>query len=369
MAPQELTWKQAAAWRARRHWLDERRPCADPVAVASAIGGLHAQVMSSAELSVWARADGLPPGAGVAQALWDDRTLVKTWAMRGTLHLLATTEYRTFQAALSQRRHYFTASWLRGFGLTADEMSHILETVPKALRGQLLTREGLAAAVSPKVATSWGSLLKPSAFRGELCFGPNAGQNVRFTHPETWLDLGPPAEPEHAARCVTRRYLAAYGPATRVDYAHWWGGLSPAQAGKLIAALGDEVVAVDVDGVPHWMPAGVEPDELAPLKTVRLLPAFDPYVINASPHAEHLLPAPEHRKKVFRPQGWLSPVLLVGGLLQGLWRSERTGSRVVVRIEPFLPLPAWARKAAETEAERLAAFLGGELDLRLADPG
>lgn len=331
------------------------------MAVASAIGGLHAQVMSSAELSVWARVEAVAPGA-VAAALWDERTLVKTWAMRGTLHLLPTAEYRTFQAVLSQHRHYLTASWLRGFGLTEEEMRHILAAVPQALRGNLLTREELAAAVSPKVATSWGSLLKPSAFRGELCFGPNLGQKVRFTHPETWLELGPPVDPADAALEITRRYLAAYGPATRADYAHWWGRISPAQAGKLIAALGDEVTSVDVEGVAHWMPAA--DFDVAPVKTVRLLPAFDPYVINASPHAERLLPAPELRGRIYRPQGWLSPVLLVGGLLLGVWRTERKGTRVVVGIEPFTTLPAWARKAAEAESERVAAFTGGTLDLR-----
>ncbi len=369
MTPRTLTWREAAAWRARRHWLDERRPegaggAVGAVAVASAVAGLHAQVMSSAELSVWARAEGRPDVGG---ALWERRTLVKTWAMRGTLHLLPTSEYRTFQAALGRYRHYRTPGWLRGFGLTADELDHILSAVPHALRGRLLTREELAAAVSPKVATSWGSLLKPSSFRGELCFGPNLGQKVRFTHPETWLELGPAADPDEAAREMTRRYVSAYGPATRLDYAHWWSGLSPAQAGRLIAALGEEVSEVAVEGVPHWMPSG-DDTPVGTLRSVRLLPAFDPYVIAASPHATHLLPAPaaELRGRIYRPQGWLSPVVVVDGLMEGVWRSDRKGARLVVTIELFRDLPAWARRAAAVEAERLAAFQGGTLDLRFA---
>lgn len=214
-------------------------------------------------------------------------------------------------------------------------------------------------------------MLKPSAFRGELCFGPNLGQRVRFTHPETWLPLGPVVDPEAAARQMTRRYIATYGPATRLDYAHWWGAMSPAQAGKLIAALGDEVRAVDVEGVPHWVLAGDDAQlDVSPLKTVRLLPAFDPYVIAASPHAEHLLPAPapEVRGRIYRPQGWLSPVVVVGGVMQGVWRSERKGARLIVAIEPFVELRAWARTGVEREAERLAAILGATLDLRFA-PG
>jgi hypothetical protein len=61
---------------------------------------------------------------------------------------------------------------------------------------------------------------------------------------------------------------------------------------------------------------------------------------------------------VYRPQGWLSPVLLVNGRMLGVWRHEIKGSRVDVIIEPFVPVPAWVRNAAEQEADRLAAFLG-----------
>ena len=100
---------------------------------------------------------------------------------------------------------------------------------------------------------------------------------------------------------------------------------------------------------------------------VRLLPAFDQYVVTATRQAEHLLPGP-FKARVYRPQGWLSPVLLVGGRMEGVWRQEVKGGRVQVTIEPFAgPPPAWARRAAEAEAERLAAFAGGQLELRWAD--
>jgi len=97
---------------------------------------------------------------------------------------------------------------------------------------------------------------------------------------------------------------------------------------------------------------------------VRLLPAFDPFVIGASAHAEKLLPE-GLRAKVFRPQGWVSPVLLVNGRMEGTWRHQQKGGRVEVTVEPFGDgkTPTWVRRAAGDEAERLAAFLGGGLDL------
>ena len=80
-----LTWPKAAAWRMGRHHFDKRAPAGRMLAVASRLCGLHAQVMSSAELTLWARVEGLKRQA-VQRALWEDRTLVKTWPMRGTLH-------------------------------------------------------------------------------------------------------------------------------------------------------------------------------------------------------------------------------------------------------------------------------------------
>src|SRR5436189_6188583 len=106
-----LTWPRAAAWRMRRHNLDRRAPARSMLAVASRLCGLHAQVMSSAELTVWARVEDLDRRA-VQRALWEDRTLVKTWAMRGTLHLLPAAELPLCRAALStSRRHLKAAMW------------------------------------------------------------------------------------------------------------------------------------------------------------------------------------------------------------------------------------------------------------------
>jgi Winged helix DNA-binding domain len=66
---------------------------------------------------------------------------------------------------------------------------------------------------------------------------------------------------------------------------------------------------------------------------------------------------------VYRPQGWLSPVVLVDGRMEGVWRYERRGDRLSAGIEPFARQPDWVRRAAEEEAERLARFVGSELEL------
>src|SRR5690348_3303526 len=111
-----LTWTRAAAWRGRRHCLDRRAPAGSMLEVASSLCGLHAQVMSSAALALWARVEDLAPQA-VQRALWQDRTLVKTWAMRGTLHLLPSAELPVWHGALSTSRRYRRpAIWRRLLG-------------------------------------------------------------------------------------------------------------------------------------------------------------------------------------------------------------------------------------------------------------
>jgi len=321
----KLTWPRIAAWRVQRHQLNERARAENMFAVVTRLCGLHAQVLSSALLTLWARIEDIKRDA-VRRALWEDRSLVKTWAMRGTLHLLAVDDLPLWHAALSTSRRYRKPGLWRRFGLTLDELDRLTEAVGDALDGCVMTREELAQKVgnitgSVKFARklafgSWGTILKPAAMTGRLCFAPSVGQRVRFT-------------------------------------ARQW-----------ISTLGDEVAPVEVEGQRAWMMAtdAREARELSPKESVRLVPAFDQYVIGASRHAENLLTG-GLRSQVYRPQGWVSPVLLVDGFMRGVWFHEIKGSRVQVVINPFLKVPSWVRRGAEEEAERLAGFLGCNLKL------
>lgn len=362
-----VTWPQVLAFRGTRQHLAALAPAAALLDVASRIIGAHAQVAASAELTLWARLDGLAPGA-VDAALWEDRTLVKTWAMRGTLHLVPAAELGLLvgaQGGLKPRHHQ--AAWLRHHGLTREGAEAMLAAIPVALRGGELTREELAAAVAQatgapelveKLRGGFGDLLKPAAFAGDLVFAPSEGQKVRFTHPDRWIGPLAVPDPDAAAREVATRYLRAYGPATREAFARWFGMPSPAQAGRWLRGLGDVVVEVELDGRAHLLLAEDLPalEAAAPTGWVRLLPAFDHYVVAAPRDAEAVLPAP-HRARVYRPQGWLSPVVVHDGVMVATWAHERAA----ITVEPFgRTLPAEVRRGIEAEAARLAAFLGGE---------
>jgi hypothetical protein len=121
---------------------------------------------------------------------------------------------------------------------------------------------------------------------------------------------------------------------------------------------------VEIEGSRAWILGEHLPELEAaePSGVVRLLPAFDHYVVAAPRDREAVLPE-ALKCRVYRSQGWLSPVLLVDGRMEGLWRHNRKGGRLIVEIEPFATQPEWVRRETEEEAERLARFLGGELEL------
>ncbi len=357
------------AWRLARHHLDRRAPRSRLTQVVADLCGAHAQLMSAAALSLWARISDLRQ-QDVREALWQRRTLVKTWGMRGTLHLFGADEFPLYAAALSTRVGYTRNVWLKYFGLTTEEVEQVIEAVRGALGARPVTREELAdavarragAAMRAKMLSGWGTMLKPAASRGALIFGPSRGQNVTFVRPDRWLRRWRRPDPERAVQEVLQRYLETYGPATHDDFARWWG-IDAGPARRLMGALGDELEPVEVDGRRAWARRGQSRriSAMKPPAGVRLLPNFDPYVIAYRPREE--LVEPRFGPRIFRPQAWVSPVLLVDGRAAGVWEQRRRGSRIEVTVEPFGRLLAAVKREVQEEVARLGAFLGGRVDV------
>jgi hypothetical protein len=376
MTVKSLKWHQVNAWRLSQHCLSPRLKRRDYVKAVTRTVGIQAQVMSAAELALGARVEGLTPQA-VQAALWQDRTLVKTWAMRATLHLIAASELPLYVAA---RSVYEARNWLKYFtyfGITPAQYEAFLAAVPQVLGSEPMTREQLATAVAKHIrapelgrrllSSSWGSLWKPSAWRGDLCFGPNRGQNVTFVRPSQWLSHWQSVEPYPALQEIARRFLRAYGPATPEGFARWWdggGGIGPAR--KVFQSLGDELQTVEVEG---WRAVALrgtlEPmQSLETAGSVRLLPLFDAYLLGLSHDLEPVLPK-TFKNQVFRPQGWISAVVLVDGYVKGVWEFKNRRSQTIVKVHLFSSPTASVRKGIEAEAERLSAFLNTQVVLEV----
>jgi hypothetical protein len=363
-ATAKIDWPVLRRWRVAAHRLNRRGAAGELRAIVTGLCGLHARTQTSPELTLWARMRGVT-GKTVPDALWKRRELVKTWATRGIPHLLPSGEYALWQAALSTYHPQLT-----GGGTVRNE--RLTETVGAVLMGTTLTGDGLVDEIAARLGRDeadrlrqdWEALLRPASVLGELCFGSDDG----FTNPRTWL---PQADEHHPARAVAelaRRYLALNGPATKSDFGRWWG-VGPAEAGRIFERMGDELAVVDVHGTNAWFPAELlaELRDAPPVRSVRLLPAFDPYVVAAESHARRLTTG-DFIARIYRPWGRLSPVLLVNGVMAGTWTHEVTDKRVNVTIAPFRPVAKLVRVAAEKEAASLAAFFGGELDLTVTPP-
>jgi hypothetical protein len=328
--------------RIARHYLGaERGP--DVVAVARRLSGIHAQVASAAQAAADLR---LARPADLDRALFRDRTLVRTWAARGTLHLLPAADLPIWVAAMSTRTRETTASWLRYHGVTAGQMQAILAAVPDVLGGTPLTREELAAGIISATGDKdllepliqgFGAVLKPLAFRGLLCSGPPRGRNVTFVAPQQWLGPFQPPPAEDAIDALVLAYLGTYGPAGPEEFARWFD-LRPALAKQSFARLAPRLVEVPDFGM---LPAD---DPVQTTDTVHLLPAFDPYVVGSTRQLDRISTGPT--SAVSRPQGWISPTLVVNGRIVGIWEPSDAGPRITA----FGRLPARLRRALPENA-------------------
>ncbi|BCB84127.1 winged helix DNA-binding domain-containing protein [Phytohabitans suffuscus] len=335
-----MTWGDILRWRIERQFLGATRG-PDLVAVARRLSGVHAQLAASAVTALHLRVAGGATAASVDEALWGSRTLVKTWAARGTLHLLPAADLPTWVAAMSTRTRETTGSWLRYHGVTAEQMADIIAAVPDVLGGEPLTREELAAAIikatrhkdlREPLTQGFGAVLKPLAFRGLLCSGPPLGRNVTFVAPRQWLDEWDEVETERAIDTLALAYLGTYGPSTADEFSRWFD-LKPALAKRSFARLADDLVELEGGVLPAGLAGEVAGKRPA---SVHLLPAFDPYVVGSLRQLDRVVSG-DNKAKVSRPQGWISPALVVDGRIDGVWDGDT--------VTPFVPLARSIRSA------------------------
>jgi hypothetical protein len=362
-----LTWPQVLAWRMRRQLLDPIGHGSVPEVVRR-LCGVQAQVASSAELAVRVRRASSRRGE-VARALSEGR-LLKTWAMRGTLHILTPEDAGALLSLMASGRSWELPSWERYFGMSTKQWDALRPAARDALKGKTLTREELIAAIVAQrglrhlgdaLRSGWGTLLKPLAWQGDLCFGPSRGNRVTFVRPEDassrWAGV---LEPDEAAPLAIVAYLRAYGPATITNFRNWLsrGRVSARQMRTWFGALGDRVTEIDVEGDRAYV-LSKDVDEVTsakPTTAVRLLPGFDQYVLGPGTEDAHVL-SPKRRTAVSRQSGWIAPIVVAGGVVKGTWSVDGED----LRVDWFKEAGRPPRTQLGSEVERLSSILGRDL--------
>ncbi|WP_406392464.1 winged helix DNA-binding domain-containing protein [Streptomyces sp. NBC_00887] len=379
-----VTWPEANARRLARQSLTEGTgrspgtpsslpaPFSSPAEAVAAMLGAHAQVLSAAELSVGLRTAKLTR-ADVRTALWTDRTLVKTFGPRGTVHLLPAGDLPLWTGALSAVPTG-ASPFPKGARMTPDQVEAVVTAVSDALTGAELTVDELSEEVVARTGPWAGDLVMPgfqdmwprwrqvlhlAGHRGALCYAPNRGRRATYTNPGHVPLPGP-----EALALLVQRYLYAYGPATPARFARWLAA-PRGWAGQLFDTLaGDgtiEEVAFEDSGTA-WVTAGDTDFPAAPARGVRLLPYFDAFTIASFPR-ERLFPGAAYERALAGGQAGNFPVLLVDGTVAGVWHQRRSGKRIAVTVEPLSVLGAAHLRALEEQVERVGAVLEGRPEL------
>jgi Winged helix DNA-binding domain len=365
-----LSEDQVRLLRLRSQRLTGDRP-GDVHEVVRVMGGIQAQDTAASRLAVRPRGAGLDARA-VRHACNRERSLVRTWAMRGTLHMVAAEDVGWLVALLGPA---FAAANRRRrlqLGLDDDRSARGLRAIGKVLadgplpRGELVSRlAGEGVVVDPR-SQAPAHLVAYAAMRGLVCRGPDLDDDEpTYVLLDDWLGGGPPAlEPEAALAELTRRYLGAHGPATPADLAAW-AGIAAGRARRGFQLVAGELVEVEAAGAPAWTLAGTPPPRPgrgAPC--VRLLYRFDDYLLGW--RGRDLVLSPRFARRIQAGGGWIHPAVVVDGRVVGTWRlAAKAGDRLTVTVEPFEPLDG-ALPGLEAEAADLGRFLAATAALSVA---
>jgi len=344
------------------------------------MAGAQAQVISAAYLSLWARVRGLH--IAHVEAALRQRTLVKAASVRRTLYLLPSQDLAIFVRGSAGRAEK-EIRWARGKGVPDRVLDAAIDAALGAL-DQPLTRPEIAEHVSRALGVrmqaihggGWGrrsklaavpvgkliypvvDLLHLAGARGVVCYGPNRGNEPTFVRADAWIPHWQDLPVEQAEGMLLRRYLRAFGPATAADFSSWTG-ITLTGAREIWAREGSDLAPVMVDG---WS-ASVLRQDLSRLvravtqpPPVRLLPYFDSFLLGHRDR-QHLV-ASVHHNKIYRPQGWVAPVVLVAGRAVATWTHARQGDRLLVNVAKFAALSRPVTAGIREEARLLGHFLG-----------
>ena len=333
--------------------------------IVRAVGGIQAQDMHAAMLGVVVRgraAGASAIAAELAVARERDRTIVRTWCMRGTMHLVPAdllanllTVFAPVHIRRGRRR-------LAALGLDERACVRGVHLIADVLAGQALrTRGEIAAAVRERGlpldlrGQAPIHLVRRACLEGVACEAGSRDRQPVYGLRSEWFPGPPAAARDHALDDLARWYLTAFGPASRDDFAAWSG--LPAgdvrQAWDHLDGLIEVHPGLWVRGPDPGAPAA--PDRV----TARLAPAFDGYLLGYRGRAHAVAPA--HRELVHPGGGIVRPTVLIDGRVAGTWRIERT--RLVITM--FAGAPGVPVGALDAEVARVGAALDADLHLAM----
>lgn len=334
------------------------RPFAQPREVVTGLGAMQAQDYTGALWAIGLRMNSASEQS-VEQALAAG-AIVRTWPMRGTLHVVAAQDVRWLLALLTPRMIAQTAGRYRQLALDEATFARSQAIFRQALQGgQQLTRDELFQHLEQGQISTAGQrgyhLLVRAAQDGLICFGPTRGKAQTFVLLDEWVPATKPLAREEALAELAKRYFTSHGPATLQDLVRW-AGLTVAEAKIGLAALKGELIQEARNGQSYWLPHAA-PASASVAEAAYLLPGFDEYLLGYGDRSAVLDPA--YANEICPGgNGVFQPTLVIDGQVVGTWRRTLNKRQVLLTLKPFQPLDQTGRALVAAAAEQYGAFLG-----------
>jgi hypothetical protein len=328
------------------------------------LSGVQAQVLTAAGLALRARAQGLTLAA-VDRARLRDRSIVLTWAMRGTLHLVAAEDYGWLQPLVTEPGIGNAYRRLGQLGVPADQPERAVGLIRQMLGSEgPLVRSEIAERLQRAGIHTGGQaiahLMWLAAARGIVCYGPNRGREQCFALVTDWIGEVKGRSRDAALAELAVRYLRAHGPAEPTDLASW-SGITLRDSRFAWRSIADRIVARETIRGRRWMLRGRA--ARAPRGVVRLLPAFDEYLLGWKDR--NLVAPAEDWPKINRGGGWLHPVVLSDGRAVATWSTERAERALRIRIAPFSSGVSVNGRRVVADVDDVGSFLGTRVELTI----
>jgi hypothetical protein len=335
-------------------------PFASPAAAVRWFGALQAQDYLGSLWAIGLRTRRATE-ASVEQAI-ADRSIVRTWPLRGTLHFVATEDVRWILNLCAPRTLVRNARRLeQQHGIDSRLIARSRKVLTDALRGgNCVSRPDLYRLLERARIETGGTrglhLLWWHAHEGLICLGPRAGKQQTFVLMDEWLPATPPRSREESLAELARRYFTSHGPATVRDFA-WWSGLTAADADAAREMVAGELAAVTVGKQTYWQAAGTAAARAK--SACHLLPAYDEYTVAYQDRGAVL--SSEVAARADSGHGIFYPAIVIDGQIAGTWSRQLQNSSVAITCRPFARIDRGQLPALAAAARRYAQFLGLEL--------
>ena len=331
----------------------------DVAGVVTWFGAMQAQDIGSAAWSFGARLPSLTT-AGL-DAAFERREAIRTWPMRGTVHYVPPRDAHWMLELMGVRALAGAAKRREFLGLTQEVADRAVDVLGATLAGgKRLTRaECIAALIDAGVPVTGQlgyHLLWYASQQGVTCFAPNIGKEQAFMLLDEWVPDPHRPERDEALATIATRYFRSHGPTTRQDFVGWTG-LTATDCKRAIAAAGDALAAVRVDGTEMYADRALVESysPSAPAGTL-VLPGFDEYLLGFKDRS--LMLDDEHKQKIIPGgNGVFQPTVVRAGRVVGTWRRTVKRAHVDVTVIPFATLPAKTRKDVAAAFESYARFI------------